>query len=194
MTYGYARVSSVKQKKFGNSLEDQRNTLEQYGCDEIVEEQYTGKTTNRPKFSELLSRMQSGDKLVVTKLDRFARTTVEGIETVRGLLERGVSVHILNMGLVDDSPVGRLVFTVLMAFAEYERDMIAERTAMGKELARVAGTLVEGRPRKDVDEDVAMFYSYQQTGEMTVEQICTELHISKSTWYNRVRELKCDCA
>ena len=194
MTYGYARVSSVKQKKFGNSLEDQRNTLEQYGCDEIVEEQYTGKTTNRPKFSELLSRMQAGDKLVVTKLDRFARTTIEGIETVRGLLERGVSVHILNMGLVDDSPVGRLVFTVLMAFAEYERDMIAERTAMGKELARAAGTLVEGRPRKDVDENVAMFYSYQQTGEMTVEQICTELHISKSTWYNRVRELKCDCA
>ena len=184
----------MKQKKFGNSLEDQRNTLEQYGCDEIVEEQYTGKTTNRPKFSELLSRMQAGDKLVVTKLDRFARTTIEGIETVRGLLERGVSVHILNMGLVDDSPVGRLVFTVLMAFAEYERDMIAERTAMGKELARAAGTLVEGRPRKDVDENVAMFYSYQQTGEMTVEQICTELHISKSTWYNRVRELKCDCA
>lgn len=186
MIYGYARVSSVKQKKFGNSLEDQRNTLEQYGCDEIVEEQYTGKTTNRPKFSELLSGMQAGDKLVVTKLDRFARTTVEGIETMKSLLERGVSIHILNMGLVDNTPVGKLVFTVLMAFAEYERDSILERTSAGKEVKREAGTLVEGRPRKDVD--ISALLPLQQAGKKSVEECCAELGISRSTWYNKVRE------
>lgn len=187
MTYGYARVSSIKQKKFGNSLEDQRNTLTAYGCDEIVEEQYTGKTTDRPKFTELLSRMESGDKLVVTKLDRFARTTVEGIETVRSLLNRGVSIHILNMGLVDNTPVGKLVFTVLMAFAEFERDSILERTMAGKQVKRENGTLVEGRPRKDID--VEPYLRMVENGEATVGECCESLGISRSTWYAKVKEV-----
>ena len=90
------------------------------------------------------------------------------------------------MGLVDNTPVGKLVFTVLMAFAEYERDMIAERTAMGKEIAREAGTLIEGRPRKDVE--VSELLTRQQAGEISVAECCKILNISRSTWYNKVRE------
>lgn len=190
MIYGYARVSSVKQQRKGNSLEEQCKWLTDYGCSEIIEEQYTGKTTTRPKFTALIEKLQSGDTLVVTKLDRFARTTIEGIETIQGLVGRGVRVYIGNMGLVENTPNGRLILTIMLAFAEYEREQIIERTEAGKQLLREQGLLKEGRPKKDLDVDkIALFYGAQKTGEMTVEQICSELNISKSTWYNRLKEL-----
>ena len=97
MIYGYARVSTIAQCKNGNSLEEQNEALTAYGCNEIITETYTGKTTERPQFNELLKRLHSGDTLVVTKLDRFARTVIEGVLTVRTLFERGVKVHILNI-------------------------------------------------------------------------------------------------
>ena len=186
MIYGYARVSSIKQKKFGNSLEDQRKVLEQYGCDEIVEEQYSAKTMNRPRFTELTEKMEAGDTLVVTKLDRYARTTVEGIQTTKDLMSRGIRIHILNMGLVEDTPMGNLILTVMSAFAEYERAMILERTEAGKEVKREAGTLVEGRPVKNVD--IRPYIEKTKRGEMTVAECCKELGISRSLWYNKVRE------
>jgi len=82
----------------------------------------------RPQFSSLLEQLVEGDKLIVTKFDRFARTAVEGGNIIRQLLDRGVSIHILNMGLIDNSPTGRLITTILLAFAEFERDLIVERT------------------------------------------------------------------
>lgn len=100
MIYGYARVSTIAQCKNGNSLEEQNEALTAYGCNEIITETYTGKTTERPQFNELLKRLHSGDTLVVTKLDRFARTVIEGVLTVRTLFERGVKVHILNKWLM----------------------------------------------------------------------------------------------
>ena len=100
MIYGYARVSTAAQGRDGNSLEEQVSALEEYGCQKIVQEAYTGKTMERPEFQRLLMRLQSGDTLVVSKLDRFARTAIEGVQTVRELFERGVRVHILNMGLI----------------------------------------------------------------------------------------------
>ena len=73
---------------------------------------------------------------MVTKLDRFARTTKEGIEIVKELFDRGVKVHVLNMGLIEDTPTGRLILSVMLAFAEFERDMIVERTQEGKAIAK----------------------------------------------------------
>lgn len=100
MIYGYARVSTVGQSINGSSLEEQVAVLTEYGCNQIITEAYTGKTVDRPQFTALLSKLQSGDTLVVTKLDRFARSTVEGVQTVRDLFARDVKVHILNIGLI----------------------------------------------------------------------------------------------
>lgn len=148
MIYGYARVSTTGQSKDGNSLEDQAQALQQYGCQEIITEAFTGKTMERPQFQLLLKKLQSGDTLVVTKLDRFARTAIDGVATVRSLFERGIRVHILNMGLVENTLTGNLILTVMLAFAEYERGMIVERTQTGKAVARLNPNYREGRPKK----------------------------------------------
>lgn len=137
MIYGYARVSTSGQAKNGNSLEAQEKELLQHGCAEIVKEAYTGTKVERPRFEELLERMQPGDTLMVTKLDRFARTAVDGVQKVESLLQRGIKVHVLNMGLIEDTPMGRLILTTMLAFAQFERDMIVERTQTGKEIAKV---------------------------------------------------------
>ena len=148
MIYGYARVSTTGQSKDGNSLEDQTRALQQYGCQEIITEAFTGKTMERPQFQLLLKKLQPGDTLVVTKLDRFARTAIDGVATVRSLFDRGIRVHILNMGLVENTLTGNLILTVMLAFAEYERGMIVERTQTGKAVARLNPNYREGRPKK----------------------------------------------
>ena len=137
MKYGYARVSSLVQLK-GNSLEEQRQELLQAGVlpENIVEEQYSGKTTDRPLFKELISRLQPGDELICCKLDRFARNAEDGLRTVRELVERGVTVDILNLGRIDNKATGKLILTIMLAFAEFERNMILERTAAGRAIAR----------------------------------------------------------
>ena len=180
MIYGYARVSTVTQSRDGNSLEDQENALREYGCQEIITEAFSGKTMARPQFQHLLSRLSEGDTLVVTKLDRFARTTIEGVQTVQALFNRGIKVHILNMGLVEDTNIGRLILTIMLAFAEYERGMIAERTQIGKAIAKQKPNYKEGRPKKFTEVQIkhalnllSEGYSYKQ-----VEAICG---ISKST-------------
>ena len=98
MKYGYARVSTKGQATNGNSLEDQVKALKEEGCETIVREQYTGTTTDRPQFSELVGKLQKGDTLVVTKLDRFARTAADGSKLVKSLLHRGVKVLSLIWG------------------------------------------------------------------------------------------------
>ncbi len=180
MIYGYARVSTLTQSRDGNSLEDQVQALTEYGCQEIVTEAFSGKTMERPKFQDLLCRLEEGDTLVVSKLDRFARTTIEGVQTVQDLFNKGIKVHILNMGLVEDTNIGRLILTIMLAFAEYERGMIVERTQTGKAIAKQDPNYREGRPKKytkiQVDHALSLLeegYSYKQ-----VEAICG---ISKST-------------
>lgn len=181
---GYGRVSTKGQQRDGNSLEDQRGKLEDAGCDEIVLEAYTGTKMDRPKFTKLLAELEPGDTLVVTKLDRFARTASEGSALVKELLERGVAVHILNMGLIENTPTGRLILNVLLSFAEFERDMIVERTSEGKALARATNPdYKEGRKALEIPEDFEYYRLSVGTGEITVTKACEELGISRSTWY-----------
>ncbi|SCB91897.1 Site-specific DNA recombinase [Fictibacillus enclensis] len=143
MKYGYARVSTIVQ-----DLEVQIQALQAEGYEVIYKERFTGTKTDRPEFNKGLETLQEGDTLVVTKLDRIARSAVEGIQTVKALFARGVKVHILNMGLVENTPTGRLIFNILSSFAEFERDMIVERTQEGKALAKQRDDFREGRPRK----------------------------------------------
>lgn len=174
MKYGYARVSTRGQATHGNSLEEQVSRLKEEGCETIVEEQYTGTTTNRPKFSKMIDELKQGDTIVVTKLDRFARSAAEGSKVIKELQERGVKVHVLNMGLIDDSNVGHLIANILFSFAEFERDMIVERTQEGKARARTKAGFHEGRPKKfskeRVDNAIGLLLqgnSYKRVSDMT---------------------------
>lgn len=181
MKYGYARVSTSHQ-----DLGAQIQLLEKEGCDKIYAEKYTGTKADRPRFLEMLSVLKEGDTLVVTKLDRFARSTADAIEIITSLFEKGVKVHVLNMGLVENTSTGKLIFNVLSAFAEFERDMIVERTQEGKAIARQNSDFKEGRPRKFSKKQIEHALhllenqSYKQVEEIT--------GISKSTLIRAKRE------
>lgn len=175
MKWGYGRVSTPKQAMKGNSLDEQTQALRDAGVPEqnIVVDQYTGKKMDRPNFTRLLEKLQSGDTLVVTKMDRFARTATEGGAIVKALQEKGVIIHILNMGVLDDTAMGRLISMMLLAFAEFERDMIVERTQAGRDSAREKGVRVDGRPPKfpkaqlDHAMDLLSQHSYSEVARMT---------------------------
>lgn len=192
MRYGYGRVSSRGQKLYGMSLEDQVDKLMAAGVqrENIYLDTYTGHTMERPGFDDLLSKLKAGDEMVVCKLDRFARTAPEGALLVRDLVDRGITVHILNMGIADNSPMGKVMVTVMLAFAEYERDMIVERTSDGKAYKREHDpNWREGR--KPIVVDQSAFESCrekQKNGEMTVADCCRELGIGRTTWYELVRK------
>ena len=189
MIYGYGRVSSTTRYaggEDGNSLEAQEKKLREAGCEEIVLEAYTGTKMERPKFTKLLDKLEQGDTLIVCKLDRFARTAAEGSLLVRDLVNRGIKVNILNMGIADNSPMGKLMLTVLLAFAEYERDMIVERLNDGKAEAKAKNPdYREGRKYMSVPEFDA-FRKKVADGDMTVTDACSHLGISRSKWYKEV--------
>lgn len=180
MIYGYARVSTATQGRDGNGLEDQVAALEKYGCQKIIKEAFTGKTMERPEFLKLLGTLREGDTLVVCKLDRFARTAIEGVQTVRELFERGIRVHILNMGLIENTLTGNLILTVMLAFAEYERGMIVERTQTGKTVARQDPGFRDGRPKKYTPQQLHLAMELLAQG-WTYRQITQMTGISKST-------------
>lgn len=180
MVYGYGRVSTIDQGKNGNSLQDQERLLREAGAQEIVLEVFTGTKIDRPEFAKLLAKLQSGDKLIVTKLDRFARTAVEGGSIVKELHERGVTIQILNMGIADNTPMGRLMVTMLLAFAEFERDMIVERTQAGKAAAREKGIRVDGRPPKYSPQQMTHALQLLSDGH-SYTQVEAMTGISKST-------------
>ena len=191
MKYAYARVSTRKQFREGTGLEEQIEKLNAVGYDELVVEEFTGATVKRPKFDELISKLEKGDTLIVTKLDRLARTTSEGSILIKDLLNHGVIVHILNMGLIDDTPTGKLITNIFLAFAEYERDMIIERTQAGKEIARTKDGFRDGRPpidwsKKEFAADLIMNHrkSYREVSELT--------GLSKSTVIRAVRKIKAE--
>lgn len=189
MTYAYIRVSTKGQARNGNSIEDQREAiLERYPEAKIVSEASSG-AKHRDIFSELVSGAKKGDIIVVTKLDRFCRTTKEGLQYIDELMGKGVGIHILNMGLIEDTAMGRLIVTNLLAFAEFERAMIVERTQSGKEIARQKPGYKEGR--KAVEYNADMFKEMArlvQIGVKTVSVAAKELAISRAKWYRIVKE------
>lgn len=179
MIYGYARVSTKGQAKDGNSLEAQEKALRESGANEIYVDAFTGTKTDRPEFDKLMDKIQKGDTLIVTKLDRFARSMTQGSELVSDLVEKGIKVYILNIGVMDNTPSSKLISNVFFAFAEFERDMIVERTMEGKAIAKQNPDFREGRPkkysRKQIEHALELLESnsYKQVEDMT--------GISKST-------------
>lgn len=182
--YGYCRVSTKGQETNGNGLEAQENEiLIKYTSITIFKESYTGTTTHRPVLTNLLKELQQNDLLVVTKLDRLARNTVEGIQIIQDLFDRGISVHVLNVGLLENTSMGKFFLTTLLAVAEMERNTIIERTQAGKAIAKNKEGFKEGRPKlytkKQIDHALSLLtvnsgtYSYTEVAELT--------NISKST-------------
>lgn len=172
--YGYGRVSTTAQ-----DLESQIQALEAENCDEILTEKFTGTTTQRPVFDALLPQLTDGDTLVVTKLDRLARNTREGIDVIEGLFDKGVRVHVLNVGLLENTTMGRFFLTTLLAVAEMERNLIIERTQEGKAIAKQREGFTEGRPKKytkkQLDNAMEMLEtrSYKEVEAITTISVAT---------------------
>jgi DNA invertase Pin-like site-specific DNA recombinase len=176
---GYARVSTRGQVTTGNSLEEQENTLTKNGCEIVHKEGYSGSTTDRPIFTQLLSSLKDGDTLMVTKLDRFARSTIQGCTIAQELIDRGIKVNILNMGMLDNTPASTLMRTIFFAFAQFEREMIAERTQEGKAIARTKVGYREGRKPKFAEFYIESALNLLDTN--SYKEVERQTKISKST-------------
>ena len=183
MKYGYIRVSTIKQANDGNSLEAQQKQLLENGIvkENIFKDVYTGVKADRPNFKKLLKILKDGDTLVVTKLDRFARSMIEGSKIVNELIEKGVKVHVLNIGMMDNTPNSRLIRNIFFSFAEFERDMIVERTQAGKEIAKQDPDFRDGRPKKYTKKQLEYAKQLKLEEKKTYKQIQQLLGISKAT-------------
>jgi DNA invertase Pin-like site-specific DNA recombinase len=187
MIIGYARVSTKGQLKEGHSLEVQTNEiLAKYENAKIETEQYTGATTERPIFNKVIKNLKENDVLVVTKLDRLARNTVEGIQIVQDLFNKGVSVHVLNVGLLENTSMGKFFLTTLLAVAEMERNTIIERTQTGKAIAKTKEGFKEGRPKEYTPVQLSMAMDLLKTNSYT--QVANMTKISKSTLIREARK------
>ena len=191
MNYGYARVSTIKQGH-GNSLEEQLFQLFESGCDEVIEETYSGRTNDRPQLKLLLEKLKEGDTFTVTKLDRFARSLIDGIKLIQELLDRGIKINILNIGIMDNTPSSKLIRNIFLSFAEFERDMILERTREGKEIARTKQGYKEGRPKKFTEEQLNLALSMLSVngGDKSYKDVERLLGISVSTLKRANNKLK----
>ena len=188
MRYGYARVSSVGQQKNGNSLDAQIELLKQRGAEVIVSECFTGRKVDRPKFTELLKKLQPGDELIVCKLDRFARSSKHGADLIQKLVDRGVRVNILNMGIADNTSTGKLLLNIMFAFAEYEADMIAERTSEGKAEKRATDPNYKEGRKSIKPENFSKIKKDVDNGLMTIKEAITQMGVSRSSWYKYCKE------
>ena len=179
MIYGYGRVSTKGQAKDGNSLEAQERLLKEHGAEVIYMDSFTGTKMTRPEFDKLLEKLKAGDTLVVAKLDRFARSVSQASDLITKLIDDGIRVDVCNLGILDNSSMSTLMRNILLSFAQFERDMIVERTQEGKAIARQNPDFREGRPKKysrmQIKHALELLkhYSYRQVEAMT--------GISKST-------------
>lgn len=180
--FGYGRVSTATQ-----STENQRVELAQAGY-QIPDEFWfsdtgvSGKTcaTQRPEFSNLLTRIRSGETLVVSKLDRLGRDAVDVMQTVRHLGDRNVKVVVLQLGAADlASAAGKLLLTMLAAVAEMERDLLIERTQAGLQRAKAEGRIL-GRPAKTTGEQRKSIRDDLKSG-ISVSQMARQYSVSRAT-------------
>ncbi|WP_044914165.1 recombinase family protein [Butyrivibrio sp. WCE2006] len=179
MKYGYIRVSSKSQKNDGNSLEAQLEAVRKAGAEKVCVETFTGTKIDRPELSKLIDSINQGDMIIVTKMDRFARTVAQATETITNLISKGVAVYVLNLGVLDNSSMSVLVRNLLLSFAQFERDLIIERTQEGRAIARLKPNYKEGRPKKYNPQQIKLAlellenHSYNQVSLMTGISIST---------------------
>lgn len=189
MIRGYVRVSTESQRD-NNSIEAQTEQLRAEGAEVIYTDVMSGAKLDRPEFTRLMSDLQSGDMLICTKLDRISRTATDGYELIQSLIKRGIKVRVCNIGTMENTPTGNLILHVFLAFAEFEREMIRQRMAEGKAVARRNPNYHEGRPKqitkKQLDHAMDMLKDHSYT------QVAETLKISKSTLARERRRRKAE--
>lgn len=179
--FGYARVSTEQQ-----NLDRQIDMLEKYGVDRIFNEKMTGTKRNRPELEKLLERLTEGDTVVVESLSRLGRSTKDLIWLMEMFNEKGVNLVSLKESIDTTSSTGKLLFTLMSALAQFERDVLADRTKEGLAAARARGRK-GGRPPADNDA-VRKAVRLYKTGEYTVSEIVEMTGVRKTTLYKNLRE------
>lgn len=186
MKIGYARVSTTQQ-----SVDMQTKALLKAGCEVVYEENVSGvkARSDRPELSACLKALRSGDVLVVWKLDRLARSIKELISIVQDLSARGVGFQSLTEQIETQSPAGKLLFHIVGALAEFERDIIRERTNAGLQLARARGRK-GGRPKALSESKKQMVYEMSKNSRIRPIDIAKQFNIGLTTYYRTINELK----
>lgn len=178
MHIGYARVSRPDQ-----SLDRQLSELEADGCERVFRESASGKRgAARPVWDQCLASLRAGDTLVVTELSRLGRSTSNLASLADDLKDRGVELRILNLGIDTTTIAGKLVFTIIAAVAEMERELLVERTHSGLAEARAQGR-VGGRRRSITDKQIAQAQALYDERRFTMAQIARLVGTSPATLY-----------
>lgn len=180
MKVGYARVSTDEQ-----ILDLQLDALQKEGCDRIFQDRVSGAKSDRPQLRECLDYVREGDIVVVWRLDRLGRSLKHLIEIVEGLSNKGVEFKSITESMDTASPGGKLIFHIFGAIAEFERNLIKERTLAGLAAARARGRN-GGRPRSLSQSEIEVGIKLAKDSDWTVEQICQHLNINRSTYYRHV--------
>jgi DNA invertase Pin-like site-specific DNA recombinase len=182
MQIGYARVSTGEQ-----TLDLQRDALAAAGCGRVFEETASGAKADRPVLAGALAYVREGDTLVVWRLDRLGRSLPHLIATVAELAERGIGFKSLTEQIDTTTSGGKLIFHVFGALAEFERDLIRERTYAGLAAARARGR-TGGRPKKLADpKQLALAQTLYDAGQADVATICKTLGVSRATLYRHLK-------
>ena len=178
---GYARVSTFEQ-----NADLQRDALESAGCYRVFTDKASGKLDQRPQLTAVLDQARPGDTLVVWRLDRLGRSLKHLIETIKDLSDRGIAFRSLTEQIDTSTPGGRLIFHVFGALAEFERDLIKERTEAGLSAARARGRH-GGRPTVMTPQKVAIARHMYDSREHTVSAIAKVLGVSRASLYRHLQ-------
>ena len=184
MKIGYARVSTAEQN---NDL--QIDALQKEGCDRIFEEKASGAQRDRPELKSALEYARAGDTIVVWKLDRLARSLKQLIETVEGLEKRGIGFKSITESIDTSTSGGKLIFHIFASLAEFERNIIRERTSAGLESAKVRGR-TGGRPSKLSLEDIEVAKTLLKNPEITAKEVAKRMGVSFATLYRLIPKAK----
>lgn len=179
MILGYARVSTDEQ-----NLDRQIDALNKYGVDILFNEKMSGTKRERPELNKLIERMSTGDTVVIESLSRLGRSTKDLIELMELFRERGVNLVSLKESIDTSSSTGKLLFTLMSALAQFERDLISERTVEGLRAARARGRM-GGRPKKD-EGQIKKAIKLYDTKQYSLKEIEEMTGIKKSTLYRNI--------
>lgn len=184
MKIGYARVSTKEQ-----NLSLQMDALEKEGCKTIYQEKISGAKADRPQLRKMIDQLREGDIIVTWKLDRMGRSLRDLVNLINEIQDKGAGLKSLNDAIDTTTPHGKLTFHLFASLAEFERDIIRERTKAGLEAARARGRK-GGRPKglsKEAQDKAMIAETLYTKGEKTVTEICKHLNIARSTLYKYLR-------
>ncbi|WP_068792276.1 recombinase family protein [Brevibacillus laterosporus] len=182
MIYGYARVSAQDQ-----NLSTQLQQLEAYGVDRIIQEKVSGVQKENPQLDELINALQAGDTIVVTRMDRLGRNTLQLLELVEELSQKGIDLVIMDLNIDTRTHTGKFFLTVMAGFSEMERSIIKEKQRNGVLIAKQQGKY-KGRMKKYTEKHSGMSHAIQlyEEGKHTVKQICEITKIGRSSLYREL--------